>query len=95
MTTETAAPEVSKEKLFADLKVLIADTEELLRATAGQVGEKAAASLERMQASLSVLRTKLVDAERALLERTKQAARATDQYVHYHPWGAVRRASAP
>jgi ElaB/YqjD/DUF883 family membrane-anchored ribosome-binding protein len=33
---------VNKEKLVADLKVVIADTEELLRATAGQAGEKAA-----------------------------------------------------
>ena len=32
----------SKEKLVADLKLVVADTEELLRATAGQAGEKVA-----------------------------------------------------
>ena len=34
---------VNKEKLVADLKVVVADTEELLRATAGQAGEKVSA----------------------------------------------------
>ena len=85
----TADTQVSKEKLVSDLKVLIGDTEELLKATAGQAGEKIATARERIQASLAVYKGKLVDAERALLERTKEAARATDEYVHDHPWQAV------
>ena len=32
--------EVTKDKLITDLKLVILDTEELLRATAGQAGEK-------------------------------------------------------
>jgi len=84
-----ADTQVSKEKLVSDLKVLIGDTEELLKATAGQAGEKIATARERIQASLAVYKEKLVDAERALLERTKEAARATDEYVHDHPWQAV------
>lgn len=85
----TADSQVSKEKLVADLKILIGDTEELLRATAGQAGEKIATARERIQASLAVYKDKLADAERALLERTKEAARATDEYVHDNPWQAV------
>ena len=34
--------EVTKDKLIADVKLVIADSEELLRATAGQAGEKIA-----------------------------------------------------
>jgi hypothetical protein len=34
--------EVTKDKLIADVKLVIADTEELLRATAGQAGDKIA-----------------------------------------------------
>ena len=85
----TADSQVSKEKLVADLKVLIADTEDLLRATAGQAGEKIAVARERIQSSLGVYKKKLVDAEHALMEKTKEAARATDEYVHAHPWQAV------
>ena len=85
----TADSQVSKDKLVADLKVLIGDTEELLKATAGQAGEKIATARERIQASLAVYKEKLVDAEHAMMERTKEAARATDEYVHDHPWQAV------
>lgn len=84
MTTE-----VSKEKLVADLKVVVADAEELLRATASQAGEKVAAARERIQASLATAKIKLADAERAVVEQTKKAAKATDEYVHENPWKAV------
>ena len=89
MTADT----ISKEKLITDLKVLISDTEELLRATTGQAGEKIAVARERIQASLAVYKDKLLDAEQALMERTKEAARATDEYVHEHPWQAVGAAA--
>jgi ElaB/YqjD/DUF883 family membrane-anchored ribosome-binding protein len=81
--------EVNTQKLVADLKVVIADAEDLLRATAGQAGEKLAAARERAQASLSVARAKLGEAERMVLERSRQAAHATDEYVHDNPWTAV------
>ena len=81
--------DVSKEKLVADLKVVVADTEELLRATASQAGEKVTAARARIEASLASAKIKLSDAERALLEKTKEAAKATDEYVHDHPWHAV------
>ncbi|HUG77799.1 MAG TPA: DUF883 family protein [Burkholderiales bacterium] len=81
--------DVSRQKLVADLKVLAADSEELLRATASQTGDKIAAARERIQASLANTKTKLADAERALQDKTKQAAQATEEYVHEHPWRAV------
>jgi ElaB/YqjD/DUF883 family membrane-anchored ribosome-binding protein len=84
MTTE-----VNKDKLVADLKVVVADAEELLRATASQAGEKVSAARERIQASLATAKVKLGEAERAALERAKLAARATDEYVQENPWRAV------
>lgn len=89
MNAQTAANEVSKEKLVADLKVVVADAEELLRATAAQAGEKVSAARDRIQASLATAKIKLADAERVLLEKSKLAARATDEYVRDNPWQAV------
>ena len=86
--------DVSREKLATDLKVVIADAEELLRATAGQVGEKAVVARERIQESLRVAKDKLARAEEVMVDKTKAAARATDDYVHDHPWGAVGIAAA-
>ena len=94
MNPQSASNDVSKEKLVADLKVVVADAEELLRATASQAGEKVSAARERIQASLATAKVKLGEAERALLEKTKQAAKATDEYVRENPWQAVGIAAA-
>ena len=86
--------DVSREKLASDLRVVVADAEELLRVTAGQVGEKAVVARERIQESLRMAKDKLARAEEAVIDKTKAAARATDDYVHDHPWGAVGIAAA-
>jgi len=81
--------DVSKEKLMQDLQLVVSDAEELLRATASQAGEKVSAARERIQDSLATAKARLADAEEAMLEKTRQAARATDEYVHDNPWRAV------
>jgi ElaB/YqjD/DUF883 family membrane-anchored ribosome-binding protein len=84
----------NKEKLVSDLKVVVADAEELLRATAGAAGEKVGELRERMNLRLRDAKERLVDAEAALIDRTKAAARATDDFVHDEPWKAVGVAAA-
>lgn len=80
---------VTKEKLVADLKVVISDAEELLRVTANQAGEKVGELRVRMQENLTAARHKLADAEAALKEKSREVARATDDYVHEHPWKSI------
>ena len=94
MNAQTASNDVSKDKLVADLKVVVADAEELLRATASQAGEKVAAARERIQASLATAKVKLTEAEQVLLEKSKLAAKAVDEYVRENPWQAVGVAAA-
>lgn len=84
----------SKDKLVTDLKVVIADTEELLRATAGAAGEKAGEMRERIALRLRDAKERLADAEAAIVDKTKAAARATDDFVHEQPWKAVGVAAA-
>jgi ElaB/YqjD/DUF883 family membrane-anchored ribosome-binding protein len=79
----------SKEKLMDDLQMVVADAEELLRATSSQAGDSAVAARARIQKSLQVAKERLIDAEEAAVERTRQAAKATDEYVHENPWKAI------
>jgi ElaB/YqjD/DUF883 family membrane-anchored ribosome-binding protein len=79
----------SKEKLMDDLRLVVADAEELLRATASQAGEGAAVARARIQENLQVVKGRLVSAEDALIERTLDAAKDADRYVHDNPWQAV------
>ena len=84
----------NKERLVSDLRVVISDTEELLRATAGAAGEKAGELRERIAIRLRDAKERLADLEAALVDRTKAAARATDDFVHEEPWKAVGVAAA-
>lgn len=70
------------EKLVGDVKVLVADVEELVRATAAQSGERIAAARARVQAALAT-------AKDTVVVRTKATAEATDEYVHQNPWTSV------
>ena len=84
----------NKDRLVSDLKVVISDTEELLRATAGAAGEKAGELRERIAIRLRDAKERLADLEAALVDKTKAAARATDDFVHEEPWKAVGVAAA-
>ncbi|HEY0561739.1 MAG TPA: YqjD family protein [Methylophilus sp.] len=81
--------EVSKEQLVNDFKVVVADAEALLKATASQSGEKFAEMRAKTEQSLSAARAKLADAQSVVVAKTKDTAKATDVYVHDNPWKAI------
>jgi ElaB/YqjD/DUF883 family membrane-anchored ribosome-binding protein len=88
MNSETELA-LAREKLVADFKVIVADAEELLQVTAGQAGEKAGAVRDRIQQRLRLVRTEFDAIQGAALSRARDAASATDGYVHTHPWTAA------
>ena len=85
--------QVTKEKLVADFRLVVADAEELLRATAGQAGEKMAELRAKAQDNLATARMKLAQYEAALVDKAKEVGRAADDYVHENPWPAVGMAA--
>jgi ElaB/YqjD/DUF883 family membrane-anchored ribosome-binding protein len=78
-----------KDKLMADLQVVLADAEALLAATAGDASAGMNEVRKRVQASLSNAKTGLIEAQAAVVEKAKVAAKATDGYVHENPWKSV------
>lgn len=80
---------VNKDKLVADFKLVVADAEELLRATAGQAGDKVGELRSRIQDHLVTAKSSLAEAQAAMVDRAKQVGRATDDYVHDNPWRSV------
>lgn len=85
MSVET----VTKEQLLADFKVVVTDAEALLMATANQGGEEVARVRAKAEESLSLLKSRMADEQRALIAKTREAARATDTFVHENPWTAI------
>lgn len=80
---------VTRQKLAADLRVVVSDAEELLRLTAGQAGDKVAAARDRVGKSLEEAKAKLGELEDQALEKGKAAAHATDIFVHENPWKSI------
>ncbi len=81
--------EVTKEKLIADFKTVVADAEALVKATAHQGGEELAVVRGKAEASIKAMKAKLADEQAALLAYSKDAAKSADIYVHMYPWTAV------
>jgi ElaB/YqjD/DUF883 family membrane-anchored ribosome-binding protein len=81
--------EVNNDKIAADLKAIVRDTEILLKDTSEVLGEKAADARKKLQTGLQVARQRLEDAQKVVVEKAKQTAKATDEFVHEHPWQAV------
>ena len=87
--TDELSNVIPMDKLMEELRLMVADAEELLVSTANQTGEGAALARARIQKSLHVVKGRLMSAETALIERSRVAAKATDQYVHDNPWKAI------
>jgi len=85
----TQASHVTKDKLIADIKVVIHDCEQILKETAGQAGEKVAELRSQISRRLVDAKARLSELEDAAIEKTKEVARAADEYVHENPWKAV------
>jgi ElaB/YqjD/DUF883 family membrane-anchored ribosome-binding protein len=81
--------EVTKDKLVADVKLVIADAEELLRATAGQAGEKIAEIRATATDRIAGAKIRLAELESVMVDKAKLAGRAADDYVHDNPWRSV------
>ena len=85
---ETRSPEDiehSTEKLLADLRAVVHDGEELLRAGAQDLSERGRAARERLAAALEVAR----ETRRRLEERAVAGARATDRAIRDHPYESI------
>ncbi|MBX3684533.1 MAG: DUF883 domain-containing protein [Rhodocyclaceae bacterium] len=87
------AAQVNTSKLVSDLKAVIVDTEELLKLTAGQAGDKLTDVRSRLGDRLGVAKGRLTELEEEVLARGKVVAKATDDYVHENPWRAIGAAA--
>ncbi|WP_031404483.1 YqjD family protein [Thiomonas sp. FB-Cd] len=85
----TNAASTATDRLVTELKEIASDAEELLRLTAGQAGDKIADVRTRLGQSLSSVKGQLAQFEAEMLQRGKEVARATDEYVHDNPWKAI------
>jgi ElaB/YqjD/DUF883 family membrane-anchored ribosome-binding protein len=81
------------DKLLEDLRAVIHDAEELLKATAGLAGEHIEKVRARAEASLQTARARLSSLGACGSGQVHDAMRTTDNYVRRNPWVAVGAAA--
>ena len=79
------ANEASTEKLVTDMKRVVQDSEELLKDSAGVVGEKALDLRERLSQTLESAKATC----RRMEERAIEGAKASDKVIRAHPYESI------
>lgn len=77
---------VATDKVVADVGLLAADLEQMLKATAGQTGQDLAQVRAKAEESLQAAKARMTELHDAALAKSSAAGRATDEYVRANPW---------
>ncbi|MCX4165364.1 MULTISPECIES: YqjD family protein [Paraburkholderia] len=93
MTETTEQLALGRQKVVEDLRVLLADSEEMLRLAGAVPGEGVDALRERLRKHVDALQETLSDAQQAAHRRYRAAAVNTERYVRHNPWQAVGMAA--
>jgi ElaB/YqjD/DUF883 family membrane-anchored ribosome-binding protein len=72
----------SRQKLREDLRTLARDAEELMKVTAGDMGERAREARARLSAALESAKNTCAHLE----SQAAESAKAADTYIHDHPY---------
>jgi ElaB/YqjD/DUF883 family membrane-anchored ribosome-binding protein len=86
--------QVTTDKLMKDLRAVFVDTEDLLKATAGQTGERIEKVRARAEESLRNARTRVQAASQGVQVAAQDAMHEVDSQVRANPWTAVGVAAA-
>ena len=90
----TESAEDGRERLVDDVAAVLAEAEEMLKRASVETGDKARDLRSQVETQLLRAKLKLQEIEGEAVDRAKAAARATDDYVHDHPWQAIGMAAA-
>ena len=86
--------EHARSRMAGDFKAIIADSEELLKASASVSGAGFDAARKQFEEKLQRARTALTEATKPMLEQAGKTAAVAGDYVHGNPWTSMGVAMA-
>jgi ElaB/YqjD/DUF883 family membrane-anchored ribosome-binding protein len=86
---ESANFDSNRDKLIADLRLIVADADILIREAAGASSEEFSALKTRLEAKLADIRDKLSRVRAFAGNRAQQASAAAQAYARAKPWQAA------
>ena len=84
----------AKGKMASDIKTVIADGEDLLKAAANVSSAGLAVARGKFDETLSSAKARLADASRPAVDKARRTAAAANGYVHGNPWTVIGVAAA-
>jgi ElaB/YqjD/DUF883 family membrane-anchored ribosome-binding protein len=84
----------ARTRMAGDIKTVIADGEDLLKAAADVSGEGFVVAREKFAEKLGSARASLAEASQAAVGTARRSAAAADGYVHGNPWTVIGIAAA-
>ncbi len=90
----TDSTEQSRTKLVDEFSAVLTEAEDMLKRAANKTGERAKDLRSQVEAKLLTAKLRLQELEGQAVDRAKEAARATDDFVHEHPWQSIGVAAA-
>ncbi|SEI82242.1 DUF883 family protein [Paraburkholderia diazotrophica] len=89
MTETTEQLALGRQKIVEDLRVLLTDSEEMLRLAATVPGEGLDALRDRLRTHVDTLQAALGDAQTSAQRRYRSATVQTERYVRQNPWQSL------
>jgi ElaB/YqjD/DUF883 family membrane-anchored ribosome-binding protein len=86
---KNSATAATTDELVSDVQDALSGAESMLEQATTATTERAAELRRLASQQLRLMREKLQESSGKALERTKEAARVTDDYVHDNPWRVI------
>jgi ElaB/YqjD/DUF883 family membrane-anchored ribosome-binding protein len=86
---EQAHSHLARERVLADLRTLAHDSEALLKATAGDLSEKAKEARTRLATALDRTKVTIEELQHQALAGAKVAAKKADVVIREHPYESI------
>jgi ElaB/YqjD/DUF883 family membrane-anchored ribosome-binding protein len=86
--------ERTRDQLVDDFAAVLSEAEDMLKKASNETGDRARDMRAQVEAKLLAAKLRLQEMQGDAVDRARDAARATDDYVHDNPWQAVGAAAA-
>lgn len=81
--------QAARDRVMADLKALVSDSEDLLRATAGDLSDKAREARARCAKGLDRAKVSLAELQTQGMQSAKVAMERADTTIRQHPYESI------
>jgi len=81
--------ERTRDQMVDDFATVLTEAEDMLKKASNETGDRARDLRAQVEAKLLAAKLRLQEMQGEAVDRARDAARATDDYVHDNPWQAV------